>query len=238
MASIIIDVVLALIVVLFVWRGYKNGFIVSIIGVVAIIIAFAGANIVSRTFSQEFAGMLEPFVGGVVDKAVSSTLNGDRNLEGEEIRFASDASDTSDIYIITYNSLRSIGISDSASDKLADTVSGHFDRGETKLSVSLTEYLCSKLAFVLVFAVTFILLAIIFAAIGNVINLAFKLPGLETLNKVLGAVFGFAKGCMILLFIACIFRYLGMVLPDNFTDDTILLKWLIDANPLANIIGI
>jgi len=91
---------------------------------------------------------------------------------------------------------------------------------------------------VIVFAVVFILLTIIFAAIGNVINLAFNMPGLETLNHVLGAVLGLAKGVIILLFIACLFRYLGILVPKDITEKTILLKWLIDTNLLANIIGI
>ena len=74
--GIVIDIVLALIVILFVWRGYKNGLIISLVGALALVIAFAGANIVARTFSDEFSGMLEPFVGGVVDKAVSGVLMG------------------------------------------------------------------------------------------------------------------------------------------------------------------
>ena len=231
--GIVIDIILALIVVLCVWRGYKNGLIISLVGALAIVIALAGANIAARTFSDEFSGMLEPFVGGVVDKTVSGVLKGGE--DGEELIISGDSLD---IYAITYNSLKTIGVSDSASQKLAETVSGHLVRGEKQLSVSLTEFLCSKLAFVLVFAIAFILLAIVFAAIGNLVNLAFKLPGLETLNKVLGAMFGFVKGAMILLFIACVFRYLKMVLPDSVTEDSLLLDWLIEHNLLANIIGI
>ncbi len=56
--GIVIDIILALIVVLCVWRGYKNGLIISLVGALAIVIALAGANIAARTFSDEFSGML------------------------------------------------------------------------------------------------------------------------------------------------------------------------------------
>jgi len=232
--SIIIDVVLLLIVFLFVWRGYRNGFIIGIVGALAIIIALAGANIVARTYSAEFTGVLEPLVGGLVDKAVSTTISED-DKDGDNVV---SPEERSDIYSITYKSLRTVGLSQDAADKLATTVSDHLETRDRQISESVSDFLCRKLSFVIVFAVVFILLTIIFAAIGNVINLAFNMPGLETLNHVLGAVLGLAKGVIILLFIACLFRYLGILVPKDITEKTILLKWLIDTNLLANIIGI
>ncbi|MBR5381092.1 MAG: CvpA family protein [Oscillospiraceae bacterium] len=232
--SIIIDIVLLLIVFLFVWRGYRNGFIIGIVGALAIIIALAGANIVARTYSSEFTGVLEPLVGGLVDKAVSGTIDED-DANGDSVV---SPDERSDVYTITYKSLRTVGLSETASEKLATAVSEHLLTREGQIAENVSDFLCRKLAFVIVFAVVFILLAIIFAAIGNVINLAFNMPGLETLNHVLGALLGLAKGAVILLFIACLFRYLGMIVPRDVTENTHLLKWLIDTNPLANIIGI
>ncbi len=232
--SIVIDIVLLLIVFLFVWRGYRNGFIIGIVGALAIIIALAGANIVARTYSSEFTGVIEPLVGGIVDKAVSGTINED-DANGDNVV---SPDERSDVYTIAYKSLRAVGLSESASVKLATAISEHLLAREGQIAESVSEFLCRKLAFVIVFAVVFILLAIIFAAIGNLINLAFNMPGLETLNHVLGAMLGFVKGAIILLFIACLFRYLGIIVPRDITENTILLKWLIDSNLLATIIGI
>jgi len=229
--SIIIDIVLVLIIAVCAWRGYKNGLIRGLIGIVAIILAFAAANIVATTYSGEFTGMIDPFVGGIVDRAISTTEDVDENgvISPDEM---------SDIYGVTYKSLRSLGVSDSAATKIADAVNEQLGTSDGRLAERVTDYLCEKLAFILVFAVVFILIAIICAAIGNIINLAFSLPGLEILNRTAGAVFGLFKGILILLFIACLFRYLGLILPENVLEKTVLLEWLIESNKLADIIGV
>ena len=229
--STILVIIFVAIPVFCAWRGYKNGLIRGLIGIVAIILAFAAANIVATTYSGEFTGMIDPFVGGIVDRAISTTEDVDENgvISPDEM---------SDIYGVTYNSLRSLGVSDSAATKIADAVNEQLGLSDGRLEERVTDYLCEKLAFILVFAVVFILIAIICAAIGNIINLAFSLPGLEVLNRTAGAVFGLFKGILILLFIACLFRYLGLILPENVLEKTVLLEWLIESNKLADIIGV
>ena len=228
----IIDLVLVLIVLFFVWRGYKDGLILGVLGIVAIIVSFAVANIVANTYSGEFTAMLQPFASGIVDKAISDALP-----ESEDgAALAPDA--LGDVYTITFTALRKVGLSEKAASQIAEKASGQVGYATAKLSDRVTEYLCEKLAFIIVFAVSFILLAIVFATIGNIINLAFSLPGLESVNRIAGAAFGFSKGVLILLFIACLFRYLGILISEETLEKTILLKWLINSNILANLIGV
>lgn len=232
-ASIIIDAVLALIVLFLVFKGYRRGLIVEMIGVVAIIAAIVGANILAGTYASEFADVMKPFAGGLVDKAVSGTVSEDENHDG-----VLSPDEMSDVYTVTYNALRKVGVSEPSARLIAEKLNEQTGTAAGHISERITDYLCEKLTFLLIFAIVFILIVIIFVAIGNVINLAFKLPGLETLNHVAGAVFGFAKGAIIVLFIACLFRYLGLLVPEEITDKTILLKWLTNSNILADIIGI
>ena len=65
--SIIMDVVLVGIIVLAAYRGFRKGIIASVIGIVSLVVAIYGANLLAVTFSGEFVGVLEPFVSGIVD---------------------------------------------------------------------------------------------------------------------------------------------------------------------------
>lgn len=229
--SMIIDLILVLIMIYFTWRGYRNGLILGVMGILALIISLAAANIVANTYSSEFTGVLRPFVSGVVDKAVS--FHSSEDEEDERL-----TQEEGDLYTITYSVLRKVGLSDGAAEKIAVKISEKIDLETELFSRSVTDYLCEKLAFVLVFAVSFLLLVIIFAAVGNVINLAFSIPGLDTLNHLSGAAFGFTKGFIVLLFITALLRYFGALIPEDEMEKTILLKWLINSNKLADIIGI
>ena len=53
MIGLIIDIVLIAIVVFCAWRGFRAGLITSIIGVVAVVVAIYGANLIAATYSGE-----------------------------------------------------------------------------------------------------------------------------------------------------------------------------------------
>ena len=57
--SLIIDLILIAIVAFCAWNGYRKGFIMGISGILALIVAFYGAQIVADTYSQEFTSMLK-----------------------------------------------------------------------------------------------------------------------------------------------------------------------------------
>ena len=58
------------------WRGYKNGLIRGVFGVVSLIVSLFIANIAASAYSGEFKDMLDPFVGGFVDSALGTLSDG------------------------------------------------------------------------------------------------------------------------------------------------------------------
>jgi uncharacterized membrane protein required for colicin V production len=249
--SILIDITLVLIVAFFTWRGFKNGFIRGIFGVLAIIIAIYGANLVAKAYADDFTGVLEPFVSGVVDKAYSDVINSDEpevqneeqpgdtdeNAESAEKAEVTEESKQKSVYDVSYETLRKIGITESAAKSIAGKVGGKIDAVGQQMSANLTDVLCSALAYIAVFTVAFILIAIIFAVIGNIINLAFTIPGLESVDRIIGLVLGILKGLLVILTLALVIRYLGLLAPEKIEQTTVL-KYILNINPLADILGI
>ena len=77
------------------------------------------------------------------------------------------------------------------------------------------------------------MIIIIFVVLANIINLAFKLPGLELVNELLGLILGLVKGFAIVFCIAWLARFFGLLLPEGAIDKTLILAWLIKVNPLT-----
>jgi uncharacterized membrane protein required for colicin V production len=254
----LIDGILVLIVAFCAWRGFKNGFIRSVFGVLAVIIAIYGANLAAKAYSGEFTGMLEPFVGGIVDKAITrvtrpagnaqesaageskTAADSDNKTEADNVK-TKDAALTEDkkdnVFEVSYAALRDMGVSAGASKLIADKVGGQMENVGQTMSVFLTEKLCQALAYIGVFIIAFALIAIIFAVIGNIFNLAFSIPGIETIDKIVGLVLGLFKGLLIVFVLAVALRYIGL-LPADTVEKTTVLEFLLNKNPLAGILGI
>lgn len=223
----IIDLVLLLIIILCAWRGFRNGLIAGVLAVCAVLFSVYAADILADTYSGEFTKMLEPFVTGVVDTASTSADEYFEKKGGEP-----------GVYEMTRKTLEGVGFMKSAAENVSKEIAEEQTETGHVLRRAIVDKLCAVVAYVLTFAVMFILLIIIFAVIGNLFNLAFKLPGLELINGVLGTLLGLAKGLLYAFAIAWILRFTGILLPEAKVNSTILLKWLMETCPLVGFLGL
>lgn len=224
----ILDLVLLLIILLCGWRGFRNGFISGILAVCAVLFSFYAANLVAQSYSGEFTKMLEPFVSGITDSTVDDcsrelTAHGTAQLTEHEL---------------VYEALGKLGVMKSARELISEAYTYQYVDSTADLCDRLVEQLCGLVAYVLTYLIAFVLLIILFAVIGNLFNLAFKLPGLEVINGSLGAVFGLAKGIMYAFAIAWVLRFTGLLVSEETVDTTVLLSLLMEKCPLATYLGI
>lgn len=254
--SLAIDIVLVLILAFAAWRGFRNGFIRGVLGLVAIVVAIYGANLGAKTYSGEFTGMLKPFVGGIIDSAVSDAIvkhdlqppdtdtgpdgdgtpDADTGADGDTDTGA-DGDEAPNVFEISFEALRNIGISSKAAGLLAEKVGDDIKTVGQQMTSTLTDKLCGALAYILLFGISFVIILIIFAIIGNLMNLVYILPGIETADRLIGLVLGLVKGALIVFAIAVMIRYLGLLSPEA-VQNTTLLKLITDVNPLADLLGI
>jgi uncharacterized membrane protein required for colicin V production len=223
MLKILIDLILLVIIAYCGWMGYKKGLIPGLLSIFVIIISLYGANIVAQTYSGEFTPVLEPFVSGIVDKtSEESSQMGQGNLSIEEL---------------ARQSLINMGILSSAADNIAKSVAESTTEGGYVLRKALVNKLCGILAYVITATVVFVLIIIFFTVIYNIINLDFKLPGLESINNILGTVFGVIKGLLIVFAIAWLLRFGGLLIKEEIVEKTLLLKFFMANNILNGIFG-
>jgi len=226
---LLIDLTIIGIIAFCAWRGYRNGLIRGVFGVVTLVASLFLANIAANAYSEEFTGMLQPFVGGVVETAISDVLDDD--IEYELIEHENDSED----FRTAFNALRHIGLPVPAAIRVAEQAAE--DETEGFLADRVAGKLSSILAYVAVFGVAFVLVAIIFAVIGNLIGFVFSLPGLKLLDIIAGVAFGFVKGLLIVLVLAAVMRYLGLLALD-ILEGTTLLNYLVNNNMIADMLGI
>ena len=250
MTTLAIDVTVIAIVAFCSWRGYKNGLIRGVFGVVALIASLFIANIAAQAYSSEFTVMLKPFVSGVVETTITE-MDDDDDEDIEEEPEEPEYDNDSEEFGKAYKILRRIGLPRAAAERIADittkpdeedeSIDAEDTEDEISIRVQLSDLIADKLsdmlAYVAVFAIAFVLLAIIFAVIGNLISFVFSLPGLKLLDIIAGSVFGLFKGLIIVYTLAAIVRYFGLVALD-ILEGTSILNYIVNHNPVANILGI
>ena len=227
MLRLILDLVLVLINLFCAWRGFRNGLIAGVLAACAVLFSFYAADILADTYSGEFTRMLEPFISGVVDSAYSTAED---TLEA--------VGKSGSVYEVSYETARNVGFMKSAAENVAKSLADNVRETGYTLRAAIVDLLCSVAAYVLTYAVMFVLLIIIFAVIGNLFNLAFKLPGLELVNGLLGLLLGAAKGIMYCFAIVWLLRFTGLLLPEATIDETHVLGRMMESCPLVNYLGI
>ena len=231
MTALAIDIGILGIVAFCGWRGYKNGLIRGVFGVVALVISLFIANVAAEAYSGEFTGMLKPFVGGVIDTAFTEMDEEGVVYEPDEHEHENDTAE----FGKAYSALRRIGLPEPTAVRIAELVAeidieGYF-------SDLIADKLSSALAYIAVFAIAFILIAIIFTVMGNLVGFVFSLPGLRLLDAIAGVVFGLAKGLILVYTLAIIIKYFGLVAIETVEGSSVL-TYFINNNPIADMLGL
>jgi len=216
------------------WRGYKNGLIRGVFGVVSLIASLLVANMAAQAYSDDAKGMLVPFVGGMIDSTISGIS--DEGIEYQAIAHDHEIDDVD--FGTAYLALRQIGLPEAAAVRVAElSIEVDEDMQRSYFSDIIAERLSSTLSYVAVFGIAFLLIAIVFAVIGNLVGFVFALPGLRLVDIIAGSVFGLFKGVLIVYTVAVIVRYFGLLMLPTLESTTILV-YLVNNNPIANLLGI
>ena len=234
MTAFLIDFAIIGTVVFCGWRGYKNGLIRGVFGIVSLIASLLVANMAAEAYADEAKGMLVPFVSGMLDSTISDLS--DEGIEYQAIAHDHELDDED--FGTAYLALRHIGFPEAAAVRLAElSVEGEEEEQVGYFSDVIAEKVSSTLSYVAVFGIAFLLIAIIFAVIGNLVGFVFALPGLRLVDIISGSVLGLLKGIIIVYTITLIVRYFGVLILSTLESTTLLL-YLVNNNPIANLLGV
>jgi len=229
----ILTVIFIAIPVFCAWRGYKNGIIRGACGILAVLLALFCGNIVANMYSTDFDGMLSPFVNGMVDGAENTVLTND----DEAVIQVSDE-DKDDVYTVSYAIFRQLGVVENAAVKMAEEVAEECPGVDQTMCDTIGANLSARFSYILVFCIAFAMIAIIFAVVGNLINISFQIPIFGIAEPILGIALGAVKGLIIMYTVAMFLRYMGIIIPDEALEGTEFIFKLVNENPVADKFGI
>jgi len=220
----IIDILLLIIIALCTWSGYKRGLIGGVASLLAIIVALLGGSIVSAAYSHEVVPAFEPFVDGYVDsgKMRDQVLErmgyGNSDLSLEDIL----AGDSSLRYDYAYEVLSEVGMYQQRAAEMASEAVALSDASSMSMTDSVVSVLCDTVTYLGAMCIGFLLILILLVAIANMFNLSLRLPNMENVDEIGGAVLGFAEGFVYCVLLCWVLSYLGLIIGRETMDGTTL----------------
>lgn len=232
----VIDIILLIIIALCTWNGYKKGLVGGIAGILAIVVALFGGSLLSSAYAQEVVPALEPFVDGYVDSqanrdAVLESMGyGDSDYSVEDIL----AQDSSLKYDYAYECMLAVGFYSKTAEKLAAEAVALTEDNAVDVTDAVVSVVCDTATYVIGLALGFLLILILLVAIANIGNLSLRLPNMENLDEIGGAVAGFLKGFIYCVLLCWILGFLGIVIGKDTLSETTLARFFLAFDFLTN----
>ena len=187
--------------------GRKRGFIKTASGILTIIIAFSLASFAAKEttpiISEKY---LSPYLTSAIMVEAEQLPESKLNLDG------------------LGNLFSKIGIPQGVIDNAIKDVSETLTQSISEPLTTMTNNISSRITYGILFVVYFLLLLLVVSLLFKLLNLISKLPVLNFANRLLGLIFGFISGYLIIIAISFILNQTGILLNDAVLSDTFILK--------------
>jgi hypothetical protein len=234
-----IDLILILILLICAWSGYKKGLIMGIGGILVIIISIYGANLLSNTYSYEVIDALRPFASGYMEKNINEKVRPSLGMEEGELSVSDylkeNPDETEEFGIRSYES---VGIYGRSANIMAKEAEEHAAEQNVSFIDAAIEVLCIRISYVIGFILVFLLILIVLTVIGNLPNLSYKIPNLELVNDIGGAVCGVITGFAFCCLLVWAMKFTGILLSQEILAETHLASWMMRWDIMGRILGI
>ena len=222
------------------WSGYKTGLIMGIFGLLTFVVSVYGANLLALTYSGEVVDALRPFASGfvevnIVDKEVRPAMGIAETSLSTADYFAQNPGRETEFCTVIYQKM---GIFDATSEQMAAEAVSYAKENNVSATDAAVEVLCMRISYVGAFLLTFLMILIALTVLGNIPNISFKIPNLDILNDVGGAVMGVAQGVCLLLVFSWAMKFTGLLIPQETVSETFPVPWFMDQTILVNYLGI
>lgn len=233
MSYLIFDLVIAILLVLAVFQGYRRGFVLTLCGFLAVFVAFFGATILSNALAEPVSHAITPVIENQISNSIHETLEEqgyqfEEPQPGQEEETPAPEDQFSLDQIL--NMMKDSALIQSFSDAIRGAVNDGVVEVTTSAAQTIASYIARELSRMVLFLISFVLVLVAWTLLSHALDLAFRLPVLSTLNHWSGAAVGLLKGG-VLLFIAC--WLLRELFPAEVVEQSYLLKFFCTTNPLV-----
>jgi len=221
----VIDLVLLAVLLLCAWNGYKKGLIMEIGAMVCLAVSLYAACLIANTFSYEVVSALKPFAGGYIESVIAEDAT--ERLEYDLSEYSINdiiAEDAEKAHEVAKATFQCLGVYEVTANELADDVQTYMDENKVSLKTAIIDVCCNTVVYAAAVALVFLIILIFLTVLGNLPNLSFRLPNMEEVDEIGGALVGLLRGAVLCMLAVWVLKFAGLVIGEDTLDATILAK--------------
>lgn len=229
MNYIFYDVIIAAVLLFFLWRGYVKGFVLTLCSLLAVFVALIGASILSNVLAGPVAKAIEPVVSSSIhDMVISYYQQSPESGTGSQ-----EAADW--LAQLPVDELLEPLKESSVFKGLADAFQKAVDDGVADAAAhaaqALAHFAAVQIARTVIFSIAFFAVLIAWSILSHTLDLVAKLPVLSTVNAWGGGAVGLVKGALIAFIAVWLLR--DSHIPQEAVEQTHLLRFFCTVSPLS-----
>ena len=234
--KLIIDIVLITIIALCTWGGYRKGLIGSVAALLVIVLSLFCAKMLSAAYSGEVIPALRPFADGFISSKETRERVLDRMGYGSSDKSLNDilAEDPSLRYDYAFECMSEVGLYADRADEMAERAVQWSQSRGTDMTDAVVDVMCDIVTYEGGLVLAFLIILIFITAVGNLFNFSFRLPNMENLDEIGGAVLGFAKGIVYCVLLCWVLSFLGLIIGKRTLDGTTLARFFLTFRFITN----
>ena len=137
-------------------------------------------------------------------------------------------------YEYAYECFRTVGFYDARAEELGEWAVQTADETGMSMQSAVIATLSDTISYVGGLVIAFLLILIALVAIANVGNLSFRLPNLELLDEIGGAVLGFIKGMFYCVLLCWLLSFFGILIGKDTLGSTTLARFFLAFRFITN----
>ena len=234
MVYLLYDVAIVAIVLFFLWRGISKGFILSLCGLLAVVVAFVGASFLAGVLSPKVGDILEPQIAQVLEEQLTESIQHNEYITDQGgVASVPDEVPLGGVLDV----LREMGLYDDLVETIESAVEGGMANAAVSAAAAVAAQIAQSVAYTVIFLIGFILVLIAWTILAHALDLVSRLPVLHQLNRLGGGAIGLVKAVIVLFLAAWALRFAGNLIPAEAVEQTYLLKFFMTTNPIKLILG-
>lgn len=256
--AVIIDCIVAAVLFGFLIYGAWRGLFRAVVGLLMVILALTGATFAARELTPMATKLLRPVIETSVTQKVDDAINGGSSSEnGDSVtpvepHIGSDTSkdqtastfsgaasssgnsteDGAQTRLQAGELLKLMGWDDTLTKSLSDRAAEKVQETGVSLAMAVVDSVMESFVYMLLFALSFVVLMLLLHLVAKVLDIAMKLPGIHFLNGLGGALVGLIQGALLVFLAIWLLRCLHVSFNTEIVAQTHLLSFFTSHSPL------
>ena len=193
MSYLIFDLVIAILLALAVFQGYRRGFVLTLCGFLAVFVAFFGATILSNALAEPVSHAITPVIENQISNSIHETLE-EQGYQFEEPQPGQEEETPAPEDQFSLDQILNMMKDSALIQSFSDAIRGAVNEGVVEVTTSaaqtIASYIAQELARMVLFLISFVLVLVAWTLLSRALDLAFRLPVLSTLNRWSGGAVG------------------------------------------------